>query len=716
MVRSNTRPQRTSAACDFCRRRKLGCDNAKPKCENCQARDLECTYTERPVHARPSNARINMLEKENARLREQLRLVDSELHQGHGASKRVRLDETTISKHAAGQEESQNETLDYSPTTTGQPEGSAFHGPSSGTAIRSSDTVSGDIYTPSGTSGTNPPQKWDNDPTQSIKNQLLAETVRQRQLESVNQRAGKLNFRGIESKVGMDLLSNFWNRQLYTGPIVYRTAFMRDMANNGPYFSELLLYAMLFAGSQFTAEAAAAQTLAEVNATGRRYRAKFEQILHSSGSKGLFKSEVTTIQALLVMSDALFSWCNERSLSWHYMGLAINMIIDLGLHTDHSLRGSSKLLSGEAREIERRLFWAAFVMDKVQSIYQGRPTRLHERDTNVPIAFLDDFEELESFSNHTYSTQSMTLGSPTYGISTFEHLSKLSIVVDDILCQLYSGKGASMGLNESIELARTLDYQLELCHQTTPTRLWPYSYPTGHSSVLPHTLSLLALYRCSRILIWRSYLSGSGPVAQTALSNCVNEALEIHPILVIYKQHYCFKTAPHYISYAAYVSASIFIRIAAQKKSSDSQAHSGLRLCMEVLSIQQAYSHGTRRMMKILLGLMDRLGVHVGEFVALQPSGCNTNGPDESNMAEPVTVVADAASHIQNTFGAQEQVTLSEYGIPIDFSDMPDLGWPNLDFDKLMNSFVFNPFLPAQQETPGLGFHNELFGLNCGTF
>ena len=344
-------------------------------------------------------------------------------------------------------------------------------------------------------------------------------------------------------------------------------------------------------------------------------------------------------------------------------------------------------------------------MDKVQSIYQGRPTRLHKRDPKLPIPFLDEFEELESFSSHTYSTQSMTVESPSYGISTWQHFSRLSIVVDDIICQLYSEEGACMEFNESIELARNLDYQLELCHQGAPLSLWPYS------SVLPHTLSLLALYRCSRILIWRPHLSGSGPETQSALSHCVEEALEIHPILVIYKQHYCFKTAPHYISYAAYVSASIFIRIAAQKKSSESQAHSGLRLCLEVLSIQQAYSHGPRRMMQILLGLMDRWGVHVGDFAALQPSSCRINEPV---MVEPVVAVTDTANLLQTTPGAQhqQQVTLSEYGIPIDFSDMPDLGWPDLDFDKLMNSFVFEPF---QQDTPGLVSHNELFGLDFGT-
>jgi hypothetical protein len=103
-----------------------------------------------------------------------------------------------------------------------------------------------------------------------------------------------------------------------------------------------------------------------MNATGRQFCAKFEQTLFSSGSESLFKSEVTTIQALLVVSDVLFSRCIERKLSWHYMGLAIKMIIDLGLHTDESIRGPSEPAFDEATEIKRRLFWAAF--SKSQSI------------------------------------------------------------------------------------------------------------------------------------------------------------------------------------------------------------------------------------------------------------------------------------------------------------------------------------------------------------
>lgn len=195
-------------------------------------------------------------------------------------------------------------------------------------------------------------------------------------------------------------------------------------------------------------------------------------------------------------------------------------------------------------------------------------------------------------------------------------------------------------------------------------------------------------------------------------------ALDIHDILVIYKQNLCFKTAPHHISYAAYAGASILIRIAAQK-SSDSQAHSALRLCMDVLSIQQAYSHGSRRMMEILLRMMNRLGVHVGEFVALGPSSCLTDVPNESEMAEPVAAGPTMERYIHNLLAIDEYWRNGGQGdLPISESDMndielPDVQWPDLDFDKLMNSFIFDPF-PAQQDTSGLVSQNELFGLDFG--
>lgn len=156
----------------------------------------------------------------------------------------------------------------------------------------------------------------------------------------------------------MELLSNFWNRQHYLGSIVYRPAFMRDMVCKGAYYSDLLLNAILFAGSKYSDDPAARSIAEDKDTAGRPFRAKFEEILH--GPQVLFKSRVTTIQALLIVADGLFSWCNETSLSWHYMGLAISMIVDLGIHVDGAGRAQPGNYTPEDIEVHRRVFWAAF--------------------------------------------------------------------------------------------------------------------------------------------------------------------------------------------------------------------------------------------------------------------------------------------------------------------------------------------------------------------
>jgi hypothetical protein len=180
-------------------------------------------------------------------------------------------------------------------------------------------------------------------------------------LHSVNLHAVKLDFDGVDPDIAMNLLSIFWNRQHSGGSVVYRPAFMRDMACGGPYFSKLLLNAMLWIGSKYSPRndcEAAIGSQEDLN--GRVYRRRAEEIIKTSDLGFLFRSDITTIQALLILSDGLFGWCDEKSLSWHYLGIAINMIVDLGLHVGGGHRVSSKSRSAEDIEIHRRVFWSAF--------------------------------------------------------------------------------------------------------------------------------------------------------------------------------------------------------------------------------------------------------------------------------------------------------------------------------------------------------------------
>ncbi|KAI1059817.1 hypothetical protein LB506_008904 [Fusarium annulatum] len=691
MKSSQRRSQRASAACDFCRRRKLGCDNAKPKCENCQGRAIECTYSQRTAQARPSNARIQKLEEENARLRDQLCSRSPELSSVHSDTQQVgnHLDETpnptesTITLNIINDQTYQAKGQAASPSyhlSIGQPEGAAFHGPSSGaihigTARDSSRITSSD---------------------EIAKNQLLAETTRQRQLEKVNLRAGKLDFGDISPKVGMDLLSKFWNRQHYIGSIVYRPAFMRDMACNGLYYSDLLLTAMLFAGSMHTVDAAALRNTGRLNSIGRPYRIKFEQALHACGSRVLFKSEITTIQALLVVSDAVFSWCNERSLSWHYLGIAISMIIDLGLHIDGPARRSSKKVSVEDTEIERRVFWATFISDKVQSIYQGRPTRLREHDNRVPIVFVDEYEELEDFHTRGYSAQPSQLDCPTYSVSTFGQLCGLSIIMDRILCALYAERSATKTADQIWQSAQSLHHDLKSWKDGLPECLSVDLNDPTSSNILPHNLSLLSLFNSLIILIYRPFLSeghltsASTTVAPEAFFNCVTAAIEIHQILQIYKQHFCFRTAPYFISYATYVSATIHVRMAAQK-SPGSQAHACLRNCLEILSEQQTWCHAPKRTMKILLGIMNRLGVNVGEFVAIEPTSCQDGHLGQIDLSDLSEIGPDIMYQ-------EPDVSVTQQPTPDTAVDFSNLEVSDFDIDRIIQSFVFEAPLMAQED------------------
>jgi len=69
----------------------------------------------------------------------------------------------------------------------------------------------------------------------------------------------------------------------------------------------------------------------------------------------------------------------ETSKGWLYTGYALRMVYDLGLHID------PENLDADPMEVEvrRRVFWDAFICDKLQRFYLGRPVAINLRDAHV---------------------------------------------------------------------------------------------------------------------------------------------------------------------------------------------------------------------------------------------------------------------------------------------------------------------------------------------
>ncbi|PMB67308.1 putative transcriptional regulatory protein [Beauveria bassiana] len=310
-------------------------------------------------------------------------------------------------------------------------------------------------------------------------------------LEMINANSGKLDLDGVDVDLAMDLLSIFWNRQHYEGSAIYRPVFMRDMAANGPYFSKLLLYAILFAASKYAVDDRVRSDPHDPETTGIPFRRRFEEILVEPGANRLFESKLTTAQALLIVANVLLSWRDESSLAWHYTGVAINMIIDLGIHTERHPTQFTSIYKAEKVELHRRVFWAAFILDKIHAIYQGRPARLSGTNISVPILFHDDYDESEPFQTITFTTTPRQLRRPTHSLSTMVELCKLSQIMDKILRELYAEQSQSRTASDILNTSMILHHELKRWRGELPPHLNVRRRGLETAVILPHTLAMV---------------------------------------------------------------------------------------------------------------------------------------------------------------------------------------------------------------------------------
>lgn len=314
-----------------------------------------------------------------------------------------------------------------------------------------------------------------------------------------------LDFDGVDPELAWHLLDLHWNRQHQSFLVTYRPAFMRDMACGGPYFSRILLNAIYFGAAKFSPRLELRKVPSDVRTAGWKFRDRVRDLL----GRALDYSNITTIQALLLMCNSLFALGDEPSAAWIYVGNARSMIIDLGLHIDVTSRSNLRHLSDEDIEIRRRVFWAAFgkcashdasqlhcaniipVIDKIQSLYQGRNAVLQEADCNVPIKFMDEYEELEHWQPFAYASPSDHTGSPCYNVSTFTEMCKLSIILNQVVNAMYGERRKAQPFSDRAKDLENLDKSLLDWRANLPKHLAnALACGPGTSVPPPHVLSL----------------------------------------------------------------------------------------------------------------------------------------------------------------------------------------------------------------------------------
>jgi hypothetical protein len=328
---------------------------------------------------------------------------------------------------------------------------------------------------------------------------------------------------------------------------------------------------------------------------------------------------------LLLLGSTLVS-TGQTSTGWLYSGMALRMVYDLGLHLDCRDSLERGQITVEDMEIRRRVFWGAFICDKLQSLYLGRPASIQLADAHVPLEFLDTSEEQELWSpyrdpveecQNPSSSKASHFSGLVHSVSTFKQLCRLSQIMTSLINKFYIIGATRKVSSKHKKHLLSIDAELQKWEDNLPAHL-RFEVATTNSCARPNILTLQAIYNSLVILLHRPFIadghlrSSAGP-ALTASSwqKCTAAAQRIAFLVSAYRTHLTLRRAPYQVSYAVYVACTIHVRNAAQ---GDRESRAWLNFCLVCLKELSTPNTVTTIPERVIRHLMRTMGVAEEEY------------------------------------------------------------------------------------------------------
>lgn len=446
-----------------------------------------------------------------------------------------------------------------------------------------------------------------------VKHSLIAKAALQRQSE----RHVSLmpDIFGVPTELAMHLLDLHWSRQHHTFLLTYRPAIMRDLLTGGPHVSPFLVHAIFACASKYSNRPEVRDDRGGTSTPGHRFFRRCDELL--AGGSLLMQPSIPTVVGLTLLGST-YNARGETSKGWLCTGYALRMVYDLGLHLDPA--GITN--SPEEVEIRRRVFWGAFICDKLQSLYLGRPVGINLCDAHVSRDFLDTYEEEELYMPYidTNYPDPRLMGpsgpTPLHSVSVFQQLCLLSKIMARIIGGLYVVGATPHSARSSLQ---QVDTALKTWRDNLPKELEYDPQPNGANTAhpAPNQMNLHGLYHSLIILLHRPFIS-DGHLRQATTPahswrRCTLAARSITSIALAWRSAYGLAGAPYLLSYNIYVGCTIHVRNAAAEASNNSRReHPSLLAaslsCLEELCTANA---GVRRAIKIIERMMEAKNIEL---------------------------------------------------------------------------------------------------------
>ncbi|KAK5106578.1 hypothetical protein LTS08_000698 [Lithohypha guttulata] len=570
-VERRSRTKHRKSTCAGCRRRKSKCDGRTPSRTTCIAYKDECIY-DKP----PSLAYVRALEEEVHQLQNQLKSLKTQAW----VNKSPQLEEKkvlpagspiTSASSSRQTEYGLDSILPYrsppSRTTKWEADISvddrgsiSFHGSTSAVheppnLEQAAQITSQQLMSPRS-----------QQEEEQTKHDLRQNAQNQRQLEdfAIANTASRVN---LPKDVSEELLKFHWCWIHPLFAFVYRPAFTRGMTlvnasqpglPDPPYFSETLLKVMTSHCARFLNH----------DIYQHHFNMKF--------TPSQFV-EQTTQDARQSAREIVFG---RSSQGWLYGGMAFRMALDMGIHLpSDKLQTFVKSLSNEDIEIRKRLFWSCYTWDKVLSLYLGRMPAFTPLIDEVPLSFLDDFTDTDPWSPYYGEAPGIHAKglppyppTPGYIVSCFQQLSKLCVIIDDLMQNIYSAEAAAKRTEDLQPAQRTARSEEPFMRVSRSLHDWWAALPIhlkvdiNHIPKLApptHIMSLNLLYHTIVILLHRPILLASdSPNSENtsrSYTSCLYATAAIHDLLLLQANTFGLEQITYLNAYCAYMAATISV-------------------------------------------------------------------------------------------------------------------------------------------------------------
>ncbi|KAF9448449.1 hypothetical protein P691DRAFT_792603 [Macrolepiota fuliginosa MF-IS2] len=394
-------------------------------------------------------------------------------------------------------------------------------------------------------------------------------------------------------------------------------------------------------------------------------------------------SRPSTCQALLLMGYREIG-IGAMALAWTYVGMAIRMAQDLGMHKKaegwrRPGLGPTKPNEASAATAEegcifgdwelgerRRIWFGCVVMDKYVSAYIGRPLMIYERDFDTELPELNESDEMDEWKSLGVDGK-WTSPVPGRVVSCFNKCAELSGILSAIIQAIYAVRpfpGAPGTLTSPV--ARPAGRQAETAKRGAVLEgvldKWYFDLPEHlrydcavtadrDASSLPpaHTLTLHMQYWCAVLLLHRPFIrpalgskNRSGSDDQTdpddlelinsrkSYELCASAANHITSIVTAYRERYPLNRCSVFLCYYVF-TASIMHVISVNAYPDDPQARINLRRCLDALSAMRHVWPAAERALELFSGAKMNLSIPGVNTAAVTPNNQATQKVDTPN-------------------------------------------------------------------------------------